>query len=81
MTISKDGTGLRMKFMSLDLALDHYHFDTFRTIPPTIDALLANLRWKIVFTTDGDGDVISLSAPVEAAIAKGTSFTRPKPKR
>jgi hypothetical protein len=81
MTISKDGSGLRVKFMSLDLALEHYHFDTFRTVPPANDPLLANLRWKRVFTADGDGDVISLAAPVEAAIAKGTTFTRPKPRR
>ncbi|MEO8449477.1 MAG: serine hydrolase [Gemmatimonadota bacterium] len=79
-TISKDGNGLRMRLMGLDLALEHYHFDVFRAVPPTGNPLLARFRWRLAFFTDQDGDVVSVTAPVEPAL-KTTTFTRPKPKR
>ena len=79
-TISRDGTGLRMKFMTLDFPLEHYHFDVFRAVPPAGNPILAGFKWRLAFTTDQDGDVVSLAAPVEAAL-RTTTFTRPKPKR
>jgi len=78
--ISRDSAGLRMKFMTFDFPLEHYHFDVFRAIPPAGNPLLAGFRWKLVFVTDANGDVVRLTAPVEPALG-GTTFTRPKPKR
>jgi CubicO group peptidase (beta-lactamase class C family) len=79
-TISRDANGLKMKFMTFEFPLEHYHFDVFRAVPPAGNPLLANYRWKLAFTTDVDGDVVSLTAPVEPAL-RATTFNRPKPTR
>lgn len=79
-TISREGNALRMKFMTFQFPLEHYHFDVFRAVPPAGNPLLAGFRWRLAFTTDVDGDVVSLTAPVEPAL-RATTFTRPKPSR
>lgn len=78
--IVKDANTLRLQFMGFDFPLEHYHFDVFRAIPPAGNPLLAGFRWKVTFATDVDGDVVSLTAPVEPAL-RGTIFSRAKPTR
>ena len=78
--IARDGNGLRMKFMTFDFPLEHYHYDVFRAVPPAGNPLLAAFRWKMAFFTDVDGDVVSVTAPVEPAL-RSTTFSRTKPKR
>ncbi len=74
-SITKDASGLRMKLMTLDLPLQHFHFDVFRAIPPANNPILARFRWRITFTTDADGKVAALTAPVEPALG-ATTFKR-----
>ncbi|MBK8058487.1 MAG: DUF3471 domain-containing protein [Gemmatimonadetes bacterium] len=80
-TIAREGDRLQLAFMGLSFPMEHYHFDTFRLVPPPGNPLLAGFRWKVTFAADGDGDVVSLNAPVEPALPRGVTFARPKPKR
>ena len=81
MTIAREGERLQFAFMGLSFPMEHFHFDTFRLVPPAGNPLLAGFRWKVTFSADGDGDLVSLNTPVEPALALGVTFARPKPKR
>jgi hypothetical protein len=72
LTIEKDGDGLRMKFMTLDLPLEHYQFDVFRAVPPKNNPIQGRYRWRIAFMTDQSGKVFSLTAPTEPALGPMT---------
>jgi hypothetical protein len=77
-TISRDGDRLKFKLMSIELPMEHYHFDVFRlTPPPDAPPTQAGLRWRIAFMTNQDGEVQSLTAPVEPSLGT-TTFTRKK---
>jgi CubicO group peptidase (beta-lactamase class C family) len=78
-TISRVGDHLQFKLMTIELPMEHFHFDVFRLKPP-VNALpnIARLRWRIAFTTNADGEVTTLTAPVEPALG-ATTFTRKKP--
>ena len=80
-TIAREGERLQFAFMGLSFPMEHFHFDTFRLVPPAGNPLLAGFRWKVTFSADGDGDLVSLNTPVEPALALGVTFARPKPKR
>jgi hypothetical protein len=78
-TISRQGDHLQFKLMTIELPMEHFHFDVFRLKPPP-NALpnVARLRWRIAFTTNVDGEVTSLTVPVEPALG-ATTFARKKP--
>ena len=78
--IVRGDAGLRMQFLGFDFPMEHYHFDTFRLVPPAGNPLLAGYRWKLGFQTDVDGDVVGVTVPVEPALGR-TLFTRAKPAR
>ncbi len=77
-TISRDGERLKFKLMSIELPMEHYHFDVFRlTPPPDAPPTQAGIRWRIAFMTNQDGEVSSLTVPVEPSLGT-TTFTRKK---
>jgi hypothetical protein len=70
--IGVDGGRLRITFNGLSAPLDHFHYDTFEV--PDDDALDFP-RTKISFQTNLQGDIASLSTPLESSV-KEIVFTR-----
>ena len=69
-SIIKEGDQLKAKFNSFDLALSHYHYDTFELFNE-----LYNQKQKLSFQTDAKGNIGSLSIPFEYTV-KDIVFTR-----
>lgn len=63
-TVSHGPGGLRLVFNGFDVELKHFHYDVFETEPPEGSPL----RWKVQFHMDPDGELVSLTAPVEGAL-------------
>jgi CubicO group peptidase (beta-lactamase class C family) len=63
-TITHTGGALRLAFNSFDLGMAHFHFDVFETEA----AENRPIRWKVQFHMNPDGDIVSLSVPVEGAL-------------
>ena len=66
--VTRDATGLRLRFGRFDFPLAHYHYDVFRYEPPTGDPTYNRFRWRVTFQTGLDGAVESLLAPLEPAV-------------
>jgi CubicO group peptidase (beta-lactamase class C family) len=73
MSVKHDGRELTWTWRGMWATLIHRHYETFE-LPVVPDRLLAD-RMGITFLTDRDGDVISLSAPLEPMV-KDIVFTR-----
>ena len=76
--ISRESDHLKFKLMTIEMPLEHYHFDVFRLQPPeNAPPTLARVRWRIAFNTNQDGEVKTVTVPVEPAVGT-TTFTRAK---
>ncbi len=69
-SILKEGDQIKAKFNSFDLALSHYHYDTFELFNELYDQ-----KQKLSFQTDAKGNIASLSIPFESTV-KDIVFTR-----
>jgi CubicO group peptidase (beta-lactamase class C family) len=73
MSVTIQGGELHWTWRGMFAALIHRHFETFE-LPAPPDRLLPD-RLAITFLTDRNGDIVSLSAPLEPAV-KDIVFTR-----
>jgi hypothetical protein len=71
--IALDGDALQWTWRGMAAPLTHRHYDTFE-LPEATDRLLPD-KLAITFTTDRDGNIASLSAPLEPMV-KDIVFTR-----
>ena len=71
-TITPDGDGFKLKLNKVDRALVHYHYDVFQ-VPDNPQDDFAKL--KVMFFSDLNGDISSLSMPLETNV-KDIVFTR-----
>lgn len=69
-SIIKEGDQLKAKFNSFDLAISHYHYDTFELFNELYDQ-----KQKLSFQTDAKGNIGSLSIPFESTV-KDIVFAR-----
>jgi CubicO group peptidase (beta-lactamase class C family) len=73
MTIAAEASGLSWSWRDMAATLEHRHYETFE-LPEAPDRLLPD-HLAITFLTDREGDVVSLSAPLEPMV-KDIVFTR-----
>jgi CubicO group peptidase (beta-lactamase class C family) len=73
MAIKARGDGLRWSWRGMSADMIHRHFETYE-LPEVKDRLLPDLL-AITFLTDREGDVVSLSAPLEPMV-KDIVFAR-----
>ena len=73
MSIEEQGGALNWAWRGMYSMLEHRHFETFET--PLIPDRLHPDRLAITFLTDRDGNIVSLSAPLEPMV-KDIVFTR-----
>ena len=73
MSIEADGDALCWSWRGMFAELAHRHYETFE-LPEAKDRLLPDLL-AITFLTDREGDIVSLSAPLEPMV-KDIVFTR-----
>ena len=73
MSIEEQGGALNWSWRGMHSTLEHRHFETFET--PLIPDRLHPDRLAITFLTDRDGNIVSLSAPLEPMV-KDIVFTR-----
>ena len=69
-TVNKDGETLGAVYNGEHYALSHYHYDVFELTHP-----LFEISFKVIFHTNAQGDIQSVSAPLETEVADIT-FTR-----
>ncbi len=63
--IEQAGDQLTVRYGSLDTALEHFHYDSFEFITEPVSQSKLRLR----FETDAEGEIASLSAPLEPLVA------------
>lgn len=68
MVVRRDREGLRLQFGAYEFPLPHYHYDVFRFAPPAGNPVHNRFRWRVMFTTDLDGSVGSITAPVDPTV-------------
>jgi CubicO group peptidase (beta-lactamase class C family) len=73
MTVAHEGDALQWSWRGMDATLEHRHYETFE-LPHAPDRLLPD-RLAITFLTDRDGNIVSLSAPLEPMV-KDIVFAR-----
>ena len=73
MSVTTQADELRWAWRGMFAPLTHRHFETFE-LPEAADRLLPD-RLAITFLTDRDGNIVSLSAPLEPAV-KDIVFAR-----
>jgi CubicO group peptidase (beta-lactamase class C family) len=73
MSVKEHDGVLQWSWRGMAAALTHRHYETFET-PEVLDRLVPN-RLAITFLTDRDGNIVSLSAPLESAV-KDIVFAR-----
>jgi CubicO group peptidase (beta-lactamase class C family) len=66
MSIEEQGGVLQWSWRGMHATLEHRHFETFE-LPAVPDRLLPD-RLPLTFLTDRDGNVVSLSAPLEPTV-------------
>ena len=76
-TPGTSGAELQMKLNRLSRPLHHFHYDTFAVAPDPLDPLE---KQKVTFITDLNGDISSLSMPLESMV-KPIVFERVAEKR
>ena len=73
MSIKEQGGALHWSWRGMFATMGHRHFETFE-LPEVPDRLLPD-RLAITFLTDREGNIVSLSAPLEPMV-KDIVFTR-----
>jgi hypothetical protein len=71
-TITSSGGALGLKFNTFEVPLKHFHYDVFETDAPEGGP---PIRWKVQFHMNPDGEITSLTVPVEGALPP-TAFTK-----
>ena len=71
-TIAPDGDKFKVTLNKVTRSLEHYHYDVFQVPADPLDNLQ---KMKVVFLTDMDGDISSLSMPLQPDV-KDIVFTR-----
>jgi CubicO group peptidase (beta-lactamase class C family) len=71
-SVTSDGLGFRIKINKITEPLSHLHYDVFQVPDAPFDELA---RMKVLFLSDANGDISSLSMPLEASV-KDIVFTR-----
>jgi CubicO group peptidase (beta-lactamase class C family) len=71
-TIAPDSDKFKMTLNKVTRPLEHYHYDMFQVPSDPLDDLQ---KTKVVFLTDMDGDISSLSMPLQPDV-KDIVFTR-----
>ena len=78
-SIVRDGAdGLKATFHAIPMRLDHWHYETFRTLPE--DPALSEQKLFLLFHANAKGDVDRLSLPLEPQ-ASEIVFLRKPPAR
>jgi CubicO group peptidase (beta-lactamase class C family) len=73
MTIAAEASGLNWSWRGMAATLEHRHYETF-VLPEAPDRLLPD-HLAVTFLTDREGDIVSLSAPLEPMV-KDIVFAR-----
>lgn len=71
-TIEPDGDSFKITLNKVSRKLEHYHYDIFQTPADPLDVFE---KMKVQFFTDMDGDISSLSMPLQPDV-KDIVFTR-----
>ncbi len=71
-TIAIDGTALKLTLNRVTKSLEHYHYDVFQVPANPLDPFE---KMKVMFLTDINGDISSISMPLEPSV-KDIVFTR-----
>jgi CubicO group peptidase (beta-lactamase class C family) len=71
-TIAPDGDAFKLTLNKVTKPLKHYHYDTFQVPEDPLDPFE---KMRVMFLTDINGDISSLSMPLEASV-KDIIFTR-----
>lgn len=71
-TIAQDGGKFKITLNKITRPMEHYHYDVFQVPADPLDPFE---KMKVMFLTDFDGDVSSLSIPLEPSV-KDIVFTR-----
>jgi CubicO group peptidase (beta-lactamase class C family) len=71
-SVTSDGLGLRVRINKITEPLSHLHYDVFQVPDAPFDELA---RMKVLFLSDANGDISSLSMPLETSV-KDIVFTR-----
>ena len=71
--VERDGEGLRASFNAFSGPLEHYHYDIFELYHEPFD-----VRIKLSFSTNVQGDISGLSAPLEPTVADIVFTRRPR---
>jgi len=61
-SIAPDGDKFKVTLNKVTRSLEHYHYDVFQVPADPLDNLE---KMKVVFLTDMDGDISSLSMPLQ----------------
>jgi CubicO group peptidase (beta-lactamase class C family) len=72
LTIEPDGDAFKLTLNKVTRKLEHYHYDVFQVPADPLDNFE---KMKVQFLTDLDGDISSVSMPLEASV-KDIIFTR-----
>ncbi len=75
MRVRVEGNTLAAEFHGIPLALEHWHFETFRAVPQ--EAALAQQTLMMQFLTNLQGNVDRLSAPLEPLVPEIVFRRRP----
>jgi CubicO group peptidase (beta-lactamase class C family) len=71
-TIEPDGDAFKMTLNKVSRKLEHYHYDQFQVPADPLDQFE---KMKVMFITDMDGDISSISMPLQPDV-KDIVFTR-----
>lgn len=71
-SIAQDGDHFKMTFNKISRPLQHYHYDVFQVPADPLDPFE---KMKVMFVTDLDGDISSISMPLQPDV-KDIVFTR-----
>lgn len=72
LTIEPDGDAFKMTLNKVSRKMEHYHYDVFQVPADPLDPFE---KMKVMFLTDLDGDISSISMPLEPTV-KDIVFTR-----
>jgi CubicO group peptidase (beta-lactamase class C family) len=71
-TVAPDGVALKLTLNQVARSLEHYHYDVFQVPANPLDPFE---KMKVMFLTDINGDISSISVPLEPSV-KDIVFTR-----
>jgi CubicO group peptidase (beta-lactamase class C family) len=71
-TIEADGDAFKMTMNRITRKLEHYHYDQFQVPEDPLDQFQ---KMRVLFLTDSDGDISSISMPLQPDV-KDIVFTR-----